>query len=420
MNDQPSKHPEDFNLFDPAVQSDPYDFYRAMHTHCPVHKLPQTGFYVISKYEDLRTALRDHETFSAVMERSKVLQTAENYRLFTEYMREHGWEHVPTLQRTDPPQHTRYRKIVDRMLGPRHTRSLIPRMQQLAHELIDKIIDRGTFEFVEDFGLPLPGIVIAEQIGLDASQYLTFKTWAENMLSYATRVLSTEEMLNAAKIEVAMQQHLASMLEERRKQPRADLMSALVEDPGEGDEPLSMHEIQNVLHQLISGGYETTTNALNHMMWQMIRFPEVVEQLRNDRTLIRNFVEECLRWESPVQGLWRTTKKDAELSGTTIPAGTMCMVRYAAGNRDAEKFSDPDFFDIHRDNASAHIAFSSGAHFCPGAMLARQEMIIGCEALLERLENFALAKPLPDPVHRPSINFIPMKELHISFTAKDK
>jgi cytochrome P450 len=228
-------------------------------------------------------------------------------------------------------------------------------------------------------------------------------------------VLSAEEMRQAAETELEMQHHLAALFEERRLNPRDDLMSQLLAGPGDGEEPLSPHELQNVMHQLISGGYETTTNALNHMMWQMVRFPEIVAELRADRSLVKNFCEESMRWESPVQGLWRTAKRDVEVSGTTIPEGSLCIVRYAAGNRDPDKFPEPETFDIRRPNAGQHLAFGAGVHFCPGAQLARQEMQIACNAILDRMDNFRLSRPLPHPVHRPSINFIPMKELWVGF-----
>ena len=411
----PARAPEDFNLFDPEVQSDPYDFYRAMHAQCPVHKLPQNGFFLISKYEDLRTALRNPETFSNVLDRAKMLQKGDNSKLFMDILRARGWEHVPTLQRSDPPQHARYRRIVDRMLGPRYARALVPRTEALAAELVEKALDKGAWEFVAEFAIPFPGIIIAEQIGLDGSDYLTFKRWADNLMSYGTRVLDAEEMRQAAETELEMQHTLAALFDDRRKAPRDDLLSELVRGPGEGEEPLSPHELQNVMHQLIAGGYETTTSALTHMMWQLVRFPDVVAALRADRALVKNFCEESLRWESPVQGLFRTTKTDTELHGTEIPAGSFCLVRYGAANRDAEKFPAPEIFDIHRSNASQHLAFGAGTHFCPGAQLARQEMQIACNAILDRMEHFRLARPMPHPPHRPSINFIPVKELWVGF-----
>lgn len=418
MPDDQGKTPkiDDFSLFDAATASNPYAYYRALHSGgCPVHKPKDADFYVIGGYDDLRTALRDPTTFSNVMERARLLQAPEVAQAFIDTLREKGWEHVPTLQRLDPPEHTRHRKLLDRVLTPRHAKDLVPRVQALAHELIDKFIDRGECEFVEDFGVPLPCTIIAEQIGLDAGDIKQFRLWSENMLAYSTRKLTLEQMREAAEIEVQMQHYLARVFEDRRNNPRDDLMSEMLK-VDEGEEPLTMHELQNLMHVLISGGFDTVTTGLNHMMWQMVRFPEIVEEIRTDRKLVRSFIEEGLRWETPTQGLWRKATKDTELSGASIPAGTLCQVRYASGNHDPNKFPDPERFDIRRGNLSAHIAFGNGPHFCPGAFLARTELNVACEAILDRMKDFRLSRPLPDPVHKPSVNLSQMKELWIGFS----
>ena len=411
------KKPEDFNLLDHATASDPYEFYRVLHEQQPVYRMPQTGIYILTKYDDVR----DPERFSSVVERGKVMQKTENFETFMGILRARGWEHVPTLQRTDPPLHNRTRGIVDRVLGPRHARALTPQLREHAARLIDAIIEKAkageTCEFLADFAVPFPGIIVAEQIGLPSSEYRTFKRWAENLHAPFNPNLTQEQITKVAETELEMQHYLADMIEQRRAAPKADLISELVQGI-EGEEPLSMHELQNVLHQLISGGYDTVTTALGHMMWQFVRFPELVAELRADPSKIKNYIEECLRWESPVQGLFRITKVDVEIGGVTIPAGSICIMRYAAANRDESHFACPAKLDIARPNATSHLAFGAGAHFCPGAVLARTELTVAAEALLDRLEGFALAKPLPEPVHNFALNFMPLRELHITVTPR--
>ena len=408
-------NPDDFNLFDHAVQSDPYPLYRTLHATCPVWKVPQTGHMLVAGYDELRAMLRDTGTYSSVLERSKLMQRGDNATILLDILRARGWEHVQTLALLDPPQHTRHRKIIDLALGPRRVRTIVPRIEALARELIGQFIDHGTCDFIEEFAIPFPGIIIAEQVGLDASEYMTFRTWSETLLSYSTRQLSPDEMRAAAETELEMQHYLADIFADRRANPRDDLMSAMVAPPQDGDAPLSMHELQNLMHTLISGGYETVTSAIAHMMWSFIRFPDIPAELRADPGLIRNFVEEGLRWESPTQGLWRKVRQDTELGGVALQAGNICMPRFGAANRDPKKFPDPDRFDPHRDNASQHLSFGTGVHFCPGAMLARTELAIACAALLDAMEDFSLARPLPDPVHKPAVNFIPLRELHVAF-----
>jgi cytochrome P450 len=419
MNDErrpepPARTPEQFDLYDPAVQSEPYELYRSLHAHCPVYKEPTSGSYVVSNHAELKRLLLDPKTYSNQVPRHTVLQRAQNAKVFTDLLRERGWEHCLALQRADPPEHQKYRKIVLRALNPGRVATLAPRMRELANQLIDGFIDRGECDFLNGFALPFPGILAAEQIGLDAREIGTFKRWADNSIAVFTRLLSAEELRAAAEIELQMQHYLAGIFEARRARPRDDLVSMLV-NPQADEEALSMQELQTVMSQLINGGYDTVISALSHGMWQLIRFPAVAAELRADPSRVANFINESLRWESPVQGLWRATTRDTELGRTSVPLGSVCITRYGAANRDPAVFADPDRFDIHRANSSQHLAFGAGVHFCPGSALARQELAIAWQVILERMEDFRLATPLPHPVHHPSLQLLSMKELLVSF-----
>src|SRR5262249_10819740 len=156
----------------------------------------------------------------------------------------------------DPPNHARYRKIVDRAMNIQQVRNMAPRMTEIVNGLIDKFIDRGSCDFLEEFAFPFPGTVLAELVGLDSNSWPTYRAWAENLLSYSTRVLTREQLKVCAEIEVQMQHAIAAIFEDRRRNPREDLMTALV-SAYEGEEPLTMNELQNIMHQFISGGYET-------------------------------------------------------------------------------------------------------------------------------------------------------------------
>ncbi|MEY4231351.1 MAG: hypothetical protein RLZZ362_2200 [Actinomycetota bacterium] len=179
-----------------------------------------------------------------------------------------------------------------------------------------------------------------------------------------------------------------------------------------------MHELQDLMHQLVTGGFETTTAALSAGMWILVQHPELQDRLRAEPELMPNFIDEVLRCDCPVQGLWRTTTCPAEVAGTTVPAGSTVMVRYGAANRDPRVFDDPDAFDIERPNARNHAAFGFGAHFCVGASLARQEMHSSFTALIDGLADIRLAEPLPSPVHEPSAILRPMRRLPLTFTAR--
>ena len=409
-----SKAVENYSFLDPMTNSDPYELYGVLHNQSPVYQIPEVGIYVITKYEDIRMALKDFETFSSDV---SVATRGEFSNLHQSILIDGGgWEHVQTLQRTDPPKHRRYRKLVDRVFTKKRVDELLPHLDEVVNELIDNFIERGSCDFNNEFAMRMPGIIIAEQLGLSRDNVSTFKKWADSMLGASRAPVATEEEVTEnAKIELEAQLFLSEVFESRRKDPKEDLMSALVHSHGDDEEPLSMHELQNLMHQLITGGYETTQSAINHGMWCLVRFPDIAEKLYSDEALLKPFIEEVLRWESPVQFLLRRTTKDAEVSGTIIPAGSMVMMGYGPANRDETKFECPHQFELERKGVGSHLAFGSGVHHCPGALLGRQEMIRSFKFLVERMKNIKLAKPLPEPVHNFSMFFMPMKDFHIKF-----
>jgi cytochrome P450 len=208
------------------------------------------------------------------------------------------------------------------------------------------------------------------------------------------------------------------LFEERRASPTGDWISALVTAQSEDEEPLSMAELQSVMSQLIGGGFESTMTAIGHAMLRLIQQPEQIARLREEPKRIKGFVDEVIRIESPTQGLRRRATRDVELSGTLIPKGSVVIVRYGAANRDPAKFACPHVFDMERSNAGTHLAFGAGTHFCVGALLAKQEIATGILAILDRLDDIRLARPLVEPIHRANFLTLPLRELPIVFTAR--
>lgn len=404
------------SFLDPAIQDDPFDVYATMREHCPVHLLPETGMYMVTRYDDVKAVLTDPQTFSSSPS-ARNARVTESSLAAKAVFEEKGWSRAQTLQRTDPPVHTHYRRMLGRVFTNRQVAQIEPRMNELCHELIDAFIENGSCEFVRDFALPLPGIIICEQLGLDATQYPTFKTWADAMLAAAQRSMTPAEAAEQAEIEVQAQHHLAHEFEQRRAEPTDDLISALVHAHNEDEDPLSMEELQDLMHQLITGGFETTTAAIGTGMWLLLQHPDQMAKLRADRSLLNNFIDESLRFDSPVAGLWRTTMCPANVADSEIPGDASVMVRYASANRDETKFENPDVFDIERENASDHIAFGWGNHFCVGSWLARAELRAAFTAVLDRLDDIELAGPLDDLPHEFSFFLRPLKELPITFTA---
>jgi cytochrome P450 len=405
-------------LLDPAVQACPFAYHQQLREKAPVYRMPETGFYVISNYEDLKTVLSDPATFSNDIEIEQLAgeAAADLGRMFDDHLAEVGWGHVQTLQRTDPPVHGRYRRLINRTLTPPMVKAMLPSLNRIADDLIDAFIDNGECDFVQAFAFPLPGLIIAEQIGLDAAQINTFKAWSDGMLAPAMGLLVDEASAKKySEVEAEAQHYLAKLFEERRANPTDDMLSALLADSTEGDEPLTMHELQNLMNQLITGGYTTTADSIANAMLLLIENPDQMELLRKDRSLLRNFAEEALRHSSSVQGLFRRTTVETELSGVTIPANSIIHTRYGSANWDENVFPEPEKFDITRENASKHLAFSRGPHFCVGQPLAIQELMIGFDRILDRLDNIQLA-PGATLQRTGGLIFYSLADLPITFT----
>jgi cytochrome P450 len=410
----------DGSLLDPEIASCPFAYYTQLRDKAPVYRMPDTGFYVISRYEDLKDVLSDPETFSndIMLEQLAGEAVAHLGRRYDEYLEEIGWGHVQTLQRTDPPVHSRYRRLLNRALTPPMVKAMVPGVERITEELIDAFVDKGSCEFISDFAFPLPGKVIAEQIGLDDSQISTFKKWADAMLAPAQGLLTDGETVQYyAGLEAEAQHYLEGIFEERRAHPTGDLMSAMVAPPDAGDEPFTMHELQNLMNQLITGGYTTTADAMGNAMLLLIEHPDQMELLRSDRSLLRNFADEALRHSSSVQGLFRRATRDVEIDGVLVPADSILHIRYGAANRDPDMFPDGDTFDITRENASKHLGFSRGPHFCVGQPLALQEIMIAFDRLLDRLDDIALA-PGATLERAPGFFLYSLTSLPITFTAR--
>ena len=429
--------PVDHTMLDPTIQDSPWEFYAELHATCPVFPMPEIGAVMVTRYDDVRFVLTHPELFSSSGKSGKgSTAKAEQSRRYQEILRARGWGHVETLQRTDPPVHTGYRRLVAKAFLPRRIREMTPHIDDVCTTLIDGLVDGATAgesvecEFHLAFAMPLPGTIIAEELGLDSGDIHRFNRWASAMLAMAMRPLDETQMLEAVETELEAQHHLAAEFERRRTDPKNDLISTLVhahEGEGDGDddgedgdgndaEPLTVHELQNLMHQLVTGGFETTTSALNHGMWLLTRRPDVQDRVRADLSLVPAFVEEVLRFESPVAGLVRRATQDVELNGTLIPEGAMVMARYQAANRDADAFDHADEFDLDRGRSTPHLAFGVGPHFCVGAALARQELVSAFTIWLQRTSSIELATPFEGPVHEPSFMLFPMVELPIRFT----
>ena len=412
---------DQYSLTDPAVQECPYDFYAAMRQEAPVYRMPDTGFYIVSRYTDLQAVLKDTKTFSNAAQPAQQRQLNKARNAIQQMYEEDGWVPVPSLQRTDPPLHNRYRQPIDKTFTASRVRQMTPYIDGIVSGLIDEMItardENGTVDFVETFAIPLPCRVIADQFGVPREDVPKLKLWSDALMDSFGMMMSPEREQEVAGLILEAQRYFAAAFEDRRANPRDDMLSDLVRTP-EGKEPLSMNELLDMMMQLLTGGNDTTTGSLAEGLLLLIQNPEQAQILRDQPEFLKNFVEEVLRVESPVQGLLRVTTEDVELGGTLIPADSVVIVRYASANRDETKFDDAEKLDVCRRNAGAHLAFGAGAHFCPGAMLARQEMLSAFTQILERLDDLALSVPAETLAHHPSMLHRRLVSLPVTFSVK--
>ena len=408
-------------LVSPEVLECPYDFYRRVREEAPVHQTP-LGFWVVSRYDDVLSVVRDTERFSSDMRNSFVSGPPSDE---LKAIQAEGYPSVNTLLTNDPPSHTQFRGLVNKAFTPKRVAQLEGEIRQIANELIDRWIERGRVErgrveLVTEFAVGLPLTVIADALGVDRADMPSFKKWSDDAVAPLSGLLTHDQQLECARSRVAMQRYMADRVRERQESPRDDLLSDLVQarfDTGDrAGQSLDMPELLNVIEQLLVAGNETTTKLIAAAMLLLIEHPEQMAALRADHSLIPNLVEEALRLESPVQMLPRVAKVDVEVGGVAIAAGSILMVMYGCANRDDAKYPDAATFDHSRANARTNLAFGQGPHFCPGAALARSEGRIAFETLLGRATDWAIDTTVEHPTHRElSMTLRGLSGLHLTF-----
>jgi cytochrome P450 len=380
-----------FDPLSPEQHRDPYPIYAEARNRAPVFFAEQFGFWVVTRYDDVLTVLRDPETFSSVgaLTSSTVDSPAEVRAVLAE-----GWPAMPIITDTDRPLHDRIRGLVTKAFTPRRVAELEPGIRSIANELIDGFAADGEADLVERFAWPLPLRVIGELLGLPEGDLAQLHHWATDWLVLMQPGHPLERQLELARSVVSMQRYFMDAVADRRARPGADLISALVAAADELDPPLADDAVMGVPFDLVIAGHVTVTRAIGSALLLLVDDPARADLLRR-REEVPDLVEELLRMESPAQGLFRTVTRDVELNGVTIPRGAKVMVHFGSANRDEAVFAEPDRFDAHRNELAKHLAFGKGIHFCIGAPLARLELRIALPLLVERLPHLRPVEGAP-------------------------
>ena len=417
-----ARTPDDFDFTDPDVQDCPYEAYRALRDQAPVYRDPRTGQYVITRFEDLRQVLLDTENFGNGGRRAAdaASLSERQKRMLAVYEEKRGWLPEPTLAARDDPNHRQMRAMFDKAFRPGKIKQLDPFVESTANRLFDAFIDDGRCDWVRQFAVPLPLIVIGHQMGVKEEDIWFIKRATDAWVRRFGQMLSEEEERACIEAEIEAQHYFKKVFDRLREQPDDTLLSDLVNtEIPEWGRTLTDGELQaEMMSDTFVGGSETSTNAIAEGVKILIEQPDVWARLKSDPdTYLRTFVEEVLRLESPVQMLGRMALNDVEMHGVTIPKGASIGTRYAAANRDERRFERPDEVDLERGNPMAHLTFGAGVHYCLGAPLARRELYYGFRTLAERIDEMWFAPGKNDFRHHPHLFLRALKELHIEFRA---
>jgi cytochrome P450 len=411
------------DLMDVEIQECPYPAYKTLREEAPVYRDELTGFYVLTRYEDLREILKDPATFSNLRPRGPDHIPPERVQMIAKLFREKGWLPAPTLSGRDNPEHKQMRALFDHTFRASRIKLMDPYVRDLSYQLVDAFIADGHCDWVRQFAVPMPLIIIGKQMGAPEKDIWRIKAWTDAWVKRLGLMQTDAEAIWSAEMEIEQQHYFQPIFEQLRREPNDTLLSELVNrEIPEWGRKLNDNELHaEMTADTFVGGSETTTNALSAGIMLLAQNQDCFTLLKSDpERYLRTFIEEVIRLEGPVQGLQRFTTCDVSFHGVTIPKGSVINVRYAAANRDPAHFPDPDRIDLERKNAATHLGFGSGVHHCLGAPLARRELWWGFTAFLERIEDFRLAPGKNHLRHVPNFYLRCLKELHIEFTPKKR
>ena len=409
---------------DERLVDDPYPIYEALRSQCPVKREDHYGVEMVTGWQEAVDVYNDAETFSSCisvtgpfpgfpvpLEGDDVTELIEKHRDEIPFS-----DQLPTL---DPPTHTNHRALLMRLITPKRLKENEDAMWQLADDILDPFLAPGEGEFITGFAGPFTLRVIADLLGVpDEDRAELLERLARG--THGGGLGNAEKTLTKTPLEY-LYEVFATYVEDRRREPRDDVLTGLATATFPDGSLPEVGDVVRVATNVFSAGQETTVRLLSTALKVMGDRPDIQQMLRQDRSLLPNFIEEALRIESPVKGDFRLSRVPTTVGETDIAAGTTLMVVNGAANRDPRRFDDPDTFDPERKNARQHLAFGRGIHSCPGAPLARAETRVGIERLLDRTTDIRISEAHHGPADNRRYKYIPtyilrgLTELHLEF-----
>lgn len=356
--------------------------------HSPVLYVPELDAWVLSRYEDVLTAVKDTKRFGSM--------PADLVGAVPDELADalpHGyapWQ--PALVNTDPPEHTRIRRLANKPLTAKAVARREEQIRQAANRLVDAVVADGRADLVDNFATPMPVHVLIEFLGVPPEDHQIFREWTLGITELFVPTISAARRLELARKQVDFNNYLLDAISARRSSPGDDLISELILAQEEDEQSLTDREILGIVGQLVIAGFETSAGAISFSLYMLCQHPELLARVRDDLGLVPKVVEESLRRLTPARGVVRRVKEDAEFHGQVIPKGSNIFALVQSANNDTSTFSCPERFDIDRDAAEMRksVHFGLGPHLCIGAPLARLDLRVALETAVTRLPNLRL------------------------------
>ncbi len=415
---------------DSRLTDDPYTFYEALRNKCPVSREEHYGVTLVTGWQEAVDVYNDAESFSSCVSVTGPFpgfpvslegrQDDDISALIEQHRDEIPFsDQLPTL---DPPTHTNHRALLMRLITPKRLKENEDAMWQLADDILDDYLAQGEGEFIKGFAGPFTLRVIADLLGVpEEDRPELLERLAKG--THGSGLGNADKTLTKTPLEY-LYEVFATYVEERRAEPRDDVLTGLATANFPDGTVPEVGDVVRVATNVFSAGQETTVRLLSTALKVIGDRPDIQERLRADRSLLPNFIEECLRIESPVKGDFRLSRVPTTIGDQALGAGCTVMVINGAANRDPRRFEDPDAFDPERKNARQHLAFGRGIHSCPGAPLARAETRVGLERLLDRTSDIRISESKHGPAGNRRYDYIPtyilrgLTELHLEYDVR--
>jgi len=411
--------PHEFDAYDffrsDRFVNDPYAYFDYLRQQSPVLREPHQGIFMVTGYDEALEVYNSPDRFSSCMsttgpfagcpiplaghENEDISELIEAWRDKTPFS-----DQITTM---DPPEHTKHRALLMALITPKRLKENEDFMHQLAETQIDSFIANGECEFMAAYAQPFAVLVVSDLLGVPPEDRIQFRKKLIRQEQEGAGIGGVEERAVEHSPLAWLYDTFSAYVEDRRRNPRADVLTGLAKatfPDGSVPEPL---DVARIAANLFAAGQETTVRLLSYAFQVVGERPDLQRQLRENRSLIPNFVEECLRIEGPVKGDFRLAKKPTQVGGVDIPAGSFLFIANSAANRDTRKFDNPREFQVDRKNARDHVAFSRGPHACPGAPLARAETVVSLNRMFDRTRDIRISEKVHGPAGARRYSYLP-------------